>query len=230
MFYDEKRAIEACEEDPLLIFDLINEEHMELVDKIITKKIVDINTTDKDGNDVLSYLLKKGWYEQVLKYMKKKEWNINHQNNEGETFAHILVMKPYLEIMQIIKELLKNAKFIPNIRNKKGETILDKSIRNNYIYTTIKILEDERFNNIDLISFKNMYERYIKSNNYGIYSKVNNLEVIIDNLVDKDLLPKVEKLVNLITSNMKKIKEEVKHNELTSLDTLVYGVLEGNII
>lgn len=230
MFYDEKRTIEACEEEPRLIFDLINEEHIELVDKIITKKIVDINTTDSDGNDIITYLLKKGWYEEVLKYMKKKEWNVNNQNNDGETFAHILVMKPYLEIMQIIKELLKNTKFIPNIRNKKGETILDKSIRNNYIYTTIKILEDERFNNIDLISFKNMYERYIKSNNYGIYSKVNNLEVIIDNLLEKDLLPKVEKLVNLITTNMKKIKEEVKNNELTSLDNLVYGVIEGNII
>lgn len=230
MFYDEKRTIEACEEDPRLIFELINEEHIELVDKIIAKKIVDINTIDADGNDIITYLLKKGWYEEVLRYMKKKEWDVNHQNNDGETFAHMLVMKPYLEIMQIIKELLKNTKFIPNIRNKKGETILDKSIRNNYIYTTIKILEDERFNNIDLISFKNMYERYIKSNNYGIYSKVNNLEVIIDNLLDKDLLPKVEKLVNLITTNMKKIKEEVKNNELTSLDNLVYGVIEGNII
>ena len=229
MFYDEKRTISACEEDPSLIFDLINEEHMELVDKIITKKIVSINETDKDGNDVLTYLLKKSWYELVLKYMKKKDWDVNHQNNEGETFAHILVMKSYLEVMPIIKELLKNTKFIPNIRNKKGETILDKSIRNNYIYTTIKILEDERFNNIDLVSFKNLYERYIKSNNYGIYSKVNNLEVIMDSLVDKELLPKVEKLVNLITSNMNKIKQEVKEGELTSLDTLVYGVLEGNI-
>ena len=75
-----------------------------------------------------------------------------------------------------------------------------------------------------------MYERYIKSNNYGIYSKMNNLEVIIDNLVEKDLLPKVEKLVNLITSNMKTIKQEAKNNELTSLDNLVYGVIEGNII
>ena len=53
-----------------------------------------------------------------------------------------------------------------------------------------KILEDERFNNIDLVSFKNLYEKYVKSNNYGVYSKVNNLEVILDNLSYKELLPK----------------------------------------
>mgnify|MGYP000599229874 CR=1 FL=1 len=43
-------------------------------------------------------------------------------------------MKKYLDVMEIIKQLLKNIKFIPNIRNKKGQTILDKSINNNYIY------------------------------------------------------------------------------------------------
>ena len=36
----------------------------------------------------------------------------------------------------------KNKDFLPNIKNNKGETILDKSINDNYIYTTVKILED----------------------------------------------------------------------------------------
>lgn len=230
MFYDEKRTIEACTEDPSLIFNLIDEGHTDLVDKIIDKKLVDLNLTNENGDTILSYLLIKGYYDEVLKLMRKRNIDINHQNNDGETFAHILVTKPYLEVMEISKKLLNNSKFIPNIRNNKGETILDKSIKNNHIYTTVKILEDERFNNIDLISFRNLYEQYIKNSNYGIYSKVNNLEVIIDNLVEKDLLPKVEKLVNLITNNMTRIKEEVKHNELSSLDHLVYGVVEGSII
>ena len=32
--------------------------------------------------------------------------------------------------------------FLPNIKNNKGETILDRSINGNYIYTTVKILEE----------------------------------------------------------------------------------------
>ena len=184
MFYNETQAIKRCEEEPSLIFDLINEDHKELVDKILSKKLVSVNTVSKDGDDVLMYMLKQNWYDLVIKYMKKKEWDVNHPNNDGDTFAHILVMKKYLDVMEIMKQLLKNTKLIPNIRNKKGETILDKSINDNYIYTTIKILEDERFNNIDLMSFKNLYEKYIKNDNYGVYSKMNNLEIILS----KDLV------------------------------------------
>ena len=107
MFYDETQAIKKCEEDPSLIFNLIDEDHKELVDRILTEKKVDINTTNSDGNDILSYMLKKNWNDLVLKYMKNKKWNINHQNKDGDTFAHILVMKKYLDVMEIIKQLLK---------------------------------------------------------------------------------------------------------------------------
>ncbi len=229
MYYNEELTIKACSDDPKLIFDLINEDYKELVDKILTKKIVSINETDQEDNNILMIMLKKGWYELVLKYMKKKELNINHQNKDGDTFAHILVTKQYLEIMEILDKLLKNNKFIPNIRNKKGETILDKSINNNYIYTSIKILEDERFNNIDLVSFRNLYEKYVKSNNYGVYSKVNNLEVILDNLSYKELLPKLEVLIDMIRSNIEKIKKEVFNHELKSLDIIIYGTLEESV-
>ncbi len=229
MFYDETQAIKKCEEDPSLIFNLIDEDHKELVDRILTEKKVDINTTNSDGNDILSYMLKKNWNDLVLKYMKNKKWNINHQNKDGDTFAHILVMKKYLDVMEIIKQLLKNIKFIPNIRNKKGETILDKSINNNYIYTTVKILEDKRFNNIDLMSFKNLYESYIKNDNYGAYSKMNNLEIIIDNLEEKELLPKVEKIVEKIKEDYEQIKSQVINHELKYLDDIVYGTLKESV-
>ena len=88
------------------------------------------------------------------------------------------------------------------------------------------ILFADRFNNIDLVSFKNLYENYIRSNNYGIYSKMNNLEIIIDNLVDKELLPKVEKIVNNITKNFEEIKNHVQNNEIKYLDNIVYSVLQ----
>lgn len=226
MFYNEELTIEACSEEPSLIFDLINEEHMDLVDRLLTSKKVSINTLNENEDNVIMYMLKKNWFDLVDKHIKDKKLDINHQNKDGDTFAHILVTKKYLDVMQIIDKLLKNVRFIPNIRNKKGETILDKSINNNYIYTTIKILEDERFNNINLVSFKNLYESYIKSDNYGVYSKINNLEVIIDNLSEKELLPKVERLIDTISSNIEKIKKEVFNHELKSLDIIIYGILE----
>lgn len=228
MFYDEKQAIEKVEEEPSQIFNLIDEGHLELVDKILRKKSTDINTVNDQEDDILSYLLKKNHYDLVLKHMKKKDWNVNHQNSDGNTFAHILVTKKYLEVIDIIKQLHKNKNFLPNIRNKQGETILDRSINNNYIYTTVKILEDQRFNNIDLVSFKNLYENYIKNDNYGTYSKMNNLEVIVDNLKDKELLPKLTKIINSLTNNFEEVKKLVKLGDIKTLDNMIYGVLKEN--
>lgn len=230
MFYNEDLTEKACEEEPSLIFSLIDEGHEEMVYKLIKENVVSLNTTNDNNDNVIMYMLKKCWYESVLKLMSKKGLDINHQNNEGDTFAHILVTKRYLDVMLIIDKLLNNRRFIPNIRNKKGETILDKSINNSYIYTTKKILEDERFNNIDLISFKNLYESYIKNDSYGVYSKVNNLDVILNNLSDKELLPKVEVLINTIASNIEKIKKELFKNQLKSLDVLIYGTLEESVM
>ena len=228
MFYDEKQAIEKVEEEPSQIFNLIDEGHLELVDKILRKKSTDINLINDNEEDILSYLLKKNHYDLVLKHMKKKEWDVNHQDKNGNTFAHILVTKKYLEVIDIIKQLHKNKNFLPNIRNKQGQTILDRSINNNYIYTTVKILEDERFNNIDLVSFKNLYENYIKNDNYGTYSKMNNLEVIVDNLKDKELLPKLTKIINSLTNNFEEVKKLVKLGDIKTLDNMIYGVLKEN--
>ncbi len=225
MFYDEKQAIEKVEDEPSQIFNLIDEGHLELVDKILRKKSTDINLVNTNEEDILSYLLKKNHYDLVLKHMKKKEWDVNHQDKNGNTFAHILVTKKYLEVIDIIKQLHKNKNFLPNIRNKKGETILDRSINNNYIYTTVKILEDQRFNNIDLVSFKNLYEKYIKNDNYGTYSKMNNLEVIVDNLKEKELLPKLKKIINSLTNNFEEVKKLVKMGDIKTLDNMIYGVL-----
>lgn len=225
MFYDEAKAIKACEEEPSLIFELIREEHFELVDLLLTKKKVDINICDELGNNVLVRLLKKGQYDLVLKHMKNKKWNVNHQNNEGDTFAHILVLHNYVNVLEIINTLKKNKNFMPNIKNNKGETILDKSINDNYIYTTIKILEDHRFNNINVISFKNLYDTYIKTNHYGKYTKLTNLQIILDNLEDKTLLPNMQKLISTVKANFDVIKEEVMNNKTKELDNIITSVL-----
>ena len=44
MFYDEDKTMLACKDEPSLIFELIREDHFEFVDKLLTKKKVDINT------------------------------------------------------------------------------------------------------------------------------------------------------------------------------------------
>lgn len=230
MFFDEAKAVKACEEDPSLIFELIKEEHFELVDKILSKKKVSVNVVDRAGNDVVTRLLKARQYDLVLKYMKKKEWNVNHQNLDGNTFAHYLVSINYVAVLDIIKQLRKNKNFLPNIKNKKGESILDKSINDNYIYTTLKVLEDDRFNSIDVLSFTRIIDTYIKSSAYGKYSKINNLEVILDSLDQKDgLLPVMEQMIRNIRDNLDIIKIEIMKNRSRHLESVIDQVLSEAI-
>ena len=227
MFYDEIQAIEKCEEEPSQIFNLIDEGHLEMVEKVLRKKWASVNITNENDDDILSYLLKKNHYDLVLKLMKKKDWNVNHQNKDGNTFAHILVSKKYLEVIEITKELYKNKKFIPNMRNKNGETILDISLYKDNIYTAVKILKDKRFNNIDLMSFKTLYEKYVKDEKYGIYSKMTNLEVIIDNLKDRQLLPRLNKVIDTLSNDLDDIKKSLKQGNIETLDNMIYSGIES---
>lgn len=221
MFYDETKTINACDENPALIFDILKEELIELVDKILSRKNFDYSVTDEKGDDIMMKLLKKGYYEVVLNHMKDKRWDVNHQNNNGDTFAHILVSLEYSKVIEIIKALMKNKEFVPNIRNNEGETILDKAVSHAHIYTTTKILEDERFDSIGVFSFKKLYDTFIKSNNYGKYTKLNNLEMIVDNLDKKEIAPQVKEIIVNIKNNFGIIKEEVLTNKTDSIDYIV---------
>ncbi len=225
MFYDETKTISACDDDPTLVFAILKEDLGDIVDKILSRKTFDYNVTDENGNDIMMKLLKKGYYDIVLNHMKDKRWNVNHQNNEGDTFAHILVSIEYSKVIEIINLLLKNKEFIPNIRNNEGETILDKSINNSYIYTTSKILSDKRFDSVGIFSFKRLYDTYIKSNKYGKYTKLNNLEMIVENLEDKDVAPQVKEIIVKIKNNFGIIKEEFINNKTDSVDLIVNTVM-----
>jgi hypothetical protein len=226
MFYDETQAITACEEEPSLIFELIKEGHLELIDKLLKKKIVSLNTIDQDGNTVLMRLLKSKKYDLVEKYMNDLESDINHQNKEGNTFTHLLATKDYLNIVNIIKKLKRNKEINPNIRNNEGKTILDIAISTGNLCTTLKLLEDKRFNNIDLVSFNNLYNTFIKSDEFGKYTKLTNLETIVNELSKKaKLLPKVKEIVDLVKKNFDIIKNELMNNKLTFMDNIVKNVL-----
>ena len=231
MFYDEKQALKACEDEPSLIFELIKEGYYELVDELVTKNKVDINTVDSVGNDIIARLLKVKQYDLVLKFMRKRTWNPNHQNLDGNTLGHILVKDGSVASLKIIEQLTKNKNYLLNTKNKHGETVLDRAINNNYIYPALKILESKRFNNIDVLSFKKLYHACIKSTYYGKYSKLNNLEMIVDSLEKKeDLMPSMQKLLTAITDNMEVIKHEIMRNESSLLDDMINSSLVDTIM
>ena len=57
MFYDINQAIEACEEDPSLIFSVIKENYRDVIEKVIEKDNYNFNLEDSEGNNVLMRLL-----------------------------------------------------------------------------------------------------------------------------------------------------------------------------
>lgn len=225
MFYDETKTIEACDNDPSLVFELLKEEHLEILDRIISKKNFDINTIDNEGNNIIMKLLKKCQFELVIKHLKNKKLNINHQNNDGNTLAHILLSINNIKVVDIYNELKKNKKFDPNIKNNNGETILDISIKNESTYMTSKILWDSRFNEVGVVSFKNYYDAYIKNSAYGKYSKLCNLELLVGSLSIRDVSPKVKMIIDYLKNNFEVIKEEVNNNKTKSIDLYLEEVL-----
>lgn len=228
MFYDEEQALKACEEEPSLIFELMKEGHMQLVDFLLKKKKVSLKTIDQDGNTILMKLLKMKQYDLVEKYINDINSDINHQNNDGNTFAHLLATKDYVHTANIIKKLRRNKEFMPNIRNNEGKTILDLAISTGNLCTTLKLLEDKRFNDIDLVSFTNLYNTFVKSEEFGKYTKLMNLETIISELSKKSrLLPRVEEIISLVKKNFDIIKNELMNNKLTFMDNIVKNVTMG---
>ena len=229
MFYDVGQAVSLCSNDNSLIFKLIKEDEKCVVRRVLEEPHFNYNICDSNGNSLIMWLLKGKYYDELLKILDNPKVDINHQNNEGDTFAHMLVMVNYLEVKEIIEKLLKRVEFMPNIKNNKGETILDKSINNNYIYTTAKILSDRRFNNINMVSFKNLYDTYIKSNNYGKYSKLDNLTLIVNNLQRKDLNEHLSLLISLFRRNRKVIYEEITNSDTSRMDFLIDYVVKEMI-
>lgn len=226
MFYDEQQAFDACSEDPLLIFALIKLGHFEVVEALLEKNKVDVNLCDSVGNDVVVRLLKAKQYELVLKLMKKRSWDVNHQNVDGDTFGHILALDNSVSALTLVAQLTKKKNYLPNIRNNKGETIFDRAVNNNYMMTAFKILEDKRFNNISVLSFKRLCHASIKNVYYGKYSKLNNLEVIVGSLEKKELVPSMQNLVNKINDNLDEIKSELMGNNYSVLEGIIDSSLE----
>ncbi len=226
MFYAEEQVYDALKENKNTIFELMKEGLWQLVDKMLSKKMVSLSLVDEEGNTVLMKLVKLKQYSMALKYMGLSDVDINHQNNDGNTFAHLLATKDYIKVAPLIKKLKRNKEFSPNLKNNEGKTILDLSIESGNLCTTLKFLEDKRFDNIDVVSFIHLYKTFIKNNEYGKYTKLSNLEVVVDHLEKKeDLLPRMKKLIDMILENFDRIKSEILGNKLTVMDQILDTIL-----
>ncbi len=224
MFYSEQQMGDVCTGEPSLIFKHIKRCNYELVEELLEGNKINVNVCDGAGNDVVTRLLKAKQYDLVMKVMKKKNWDVNHQNVEGNTFGHFLALDNSVGALKIVEQLIKKKNFTPNIKNNKGETVFDKAINNNYIYTAFKILEDKRFNDIDLATFRKLCNVCVKNSTYGKYSRLNNLEVIIENLGKKELTDDMKKLVDVLNENMDIIKVDILRNRSSVLEDIINSV------
>lgn len=226
IFYDKKETIRMCKRDPKIIFELINEKYTDVVGEILNSRKDIINLCDDNGNSVMMNLLVKKEYDLILKCVKYRNWDINYRNKDGNTFTHLLITHDYLKVVKILDEIKKNKKFIPNIKNKNRETILDMAIKSEKLCSVNKILEDKRFNDIDIVSFKFLFDKYVNNSYYGKYSKLNNLELVINNLDKKEKLkPRMKKILNFIKNNIDIIKSDLLKNNSNYLDKFLETLL-----
>ena len=121
-----------------------------------------------------------------------------------------------------LDELLNKKKnYSPNIRNNKGETSFDRALNNNYLCTAMKFLKDKRFTSFDINSFKNLYNVVFKSNEYGKYTKLDTLEVVVDNLEKKNIDPSLMHILDKIADNMDIIKNDILNDGSSVLGNLI---------
>ncbi len=220
-----KKNFVACVEEKRLVSSLFKSFEYEKIGDLIFNNEINVNVIDGIGNDAVTRLLKAKQYDLVLEVMKKRNWNVNHQNEEGNTFGHILAQDDSAMAVKIMEQLTKKKNYLPNIKNNKGQTAMDIALSNHYLCTAFKILEDKRFDNIDIFSFINLLNASIKSKFYGKYSKITNLNIIVSSLEKKNLDMKVRELVDNIRKNMEAIKRDIMNNQLLLLDSIISALL-----
>ena len=225
MYNDKLNMYEACSDDPSLIFSLIKKGYFDVINELIDEKKVDVNKCDSVGNDVCMRLLKAKQYDLVIKLMKKRNWNVNHQNELGDTFGHILALDNDVRSLKVIDQLIRKKNYSPNIQNKEGNTSFDIAINNNYLISAIKFLEDKRFDNIELGTLKRLYKVTIKNSTYGKYSKIDNLKIIVNSLEKKKLSIEIKDVVDKINDNMDSIKEDLLRDSNRYLDNIFNSMI-----
>ncbi len=225
MYSDKLDMYEACGEDPSTIFTLIKKGYFDVINELVDERKVDPNLCDSIGNDVCMRLLKAKQYDIVIKLMKKRNWKVNHQNELGDTFGHILALDNDVRSLKVIDQLIKKKNYSPNIMNKEGNTSFDIAINNNYLISAIKFLDDKRFDNIEIGSLRRLFRVSIKNSKYGKYSKIDNLVIIVNSLDKKDLSIEIRDFVDKINDNMDSIKEDLLRDSNRYLDSIFNSMM-----
>lgn len=214
------QAIKAAEEDPSIIFELIKTDNDELLNHMLDESLIDVNLVSSNNDSLAIKLLKSAKYELVLKVIKNKNWNVNYQNDDKETFGHILAKINNVAVVPVFKELKKNKNFDINIRNKDDKTIFDISVESHNSYVSTKIIEDERFNDINIFEFLKFYETYIDTNEYGKYSKINMIESILT-MDGRYVNTRMQELLNHLKDNVKNIKKDIENDDYNLLKSII---------
>ena len=214
------QAIKAIEEDPSIIFELIKTDNDELLNHMLDESLIDVNLVSSKNDSLAIKLLKSAKYELVLKVIKNKNWNVNYQNDDKETFGHILAKINNVAVVPVFKELKKNKNFDINIRNKDDKTIFDISVESHNAYVSTKIIEDERFNDINIFEFLKFYETYIDTNEYGKYSKINMIESILT-MDGRYVNTRMQELLNHLKDNVKNIKKDIENDDYNLLNSII---------
>lgn len=214
------QAIKAAEEDPSIIFELIKTDNDELLNHMLDESLIDVNLVSSNNDSLAIKLLKSAKYELVLKVIKNKNWNVNYQNDDKETFGHILAKINNVAVVPVFKELKKNKNFDINIRNKDDKTIFDISVESHNAYVSTKIIEDERFNDINIFEFLKFYETYIDTNEYGKYSKINMIESILT-MDGRYVNTRMQELLNHLKDNVKNIKKDIENDDYNLLNSII---------
>lgn len=71
------------------------------------------------------------------------------------------------------------------------------------------------------MTFKKLCSACVNNSYYGKYSRLNNLEVIVENLVKKQLEPTMKKLVDIIVENMDIIKTDILRDRSAVLENII---------
>ena len=206
---------------PTDIFYLIRTGKKKEINDLIDSNGFDVNQKDTIGNDVVSRLVLDGFYEEALKLVNKKSWNINNININGDSIIHILGLKNNLGSMKVFNEIIKKKKLDLNIVNNNNLRSIDITISNNNLYMTLNILKKSDLNNMDEDLLKKIFNKFIYNDSYGKYSKISNLETIIDSFNHKKLSYKIRRIINKIRDNFNLIKENIMNNNINIINTIM---------
>jgi ankyrin repeat protein len=112
--------------------------HIEIV-KFLLKKIISINTGDKDGKTALHYASLNGNIE-VLEYLiEKKGVDVNQADKYGKTALHYAAQEGYIDVVQLLVSHMQDYEI--NQADYSGETALHKAAENGRIDLVALLIE-----------------------------------------------------------------------------------------